>query len=152
MGNVMKVFALVAAGMLVAGCGGDTGTETGTTDTTDTIEVTGTEDLRYDPDSFTVAAGEEVTVELTTEGVEHDFNIEAAADVGSAGAMDMEEDDDDHMGVPEEDLEVVHVEADSTGTGTFTIDEPGTYTVYCAVPGHRAAGMEATLEVVEATE
>lgn len=146
----MKVSALLIAGILVAGCGDEAGTATGTTDA---IEVTGTEDLRYEPDAFTVAAGEEVNIEFTTEGVEHDFNIEAAADVGSVGEMDMDmEDDEAHMDVPEEDLEVVHVDADSTGMGTFTIDEPGTYTVYCAVPGHRAAGMEATLEVVDATE
>lgn len=147
MGNVMRVFVLVIVGVLAAGCGDDAGPST------DAIEVTGTDDLRYEPDAFTVPAGEEATVELTTEAVEHDFNIEAAADVGSVGEMDMDmEHDDAHMDVPGEDLAVVHGDAGSTGTGTFTIDEPGTYTVYCAVPGHREDGMEATLEVVEATE
>ena len=43
-----------------------------------------------------------------------------------------------------------HVDPGGTAMGSFTIDEPGTYTVYCAVPGHREAGQEATLEVVDA--
>ena len=53
-----------------------------------------------------------------------------------------------HNVVLEEPGDVVVVEAPGGGTetGTFTL-EPGEYTFYCNVPGHRAAGMEGTLAV-----
>ena len=149
--RLAKMLVLIAAGALLAGCNdGDTAAEA-----TDTIEVVGTDEMQFEPDEFVVPAGQEITVELTSEGLEHDFNIEGVADVGQAGTaddMDGDMDDDhgdDHPEVPHDDLHIVHVDPDETETGTFTIDEPGTYIVYCSVPGHREAGQEATLEVVD---
>lgn len=147
MKRVSRVLVPLAAGaLLLTACDDDPAAET-----TDTIEIVGTDEMRFEPDEFVVAAGEEVTVELTSESLEHDFNIEDVADIGRAGETDDDMDaDDDHPDVPHDDLHIVHVDPGETDTGSFTIDEPGTYTVYCAVPGHREAGQEATLEVVDA--
>jgi plastocyanin len=53
-----------------------------------------------------------------------------------------------HTLLIEEDSSFKKVVADAgqTQTGTFTA-KPGTYTLYCDVAGHRAAGMEAKLKV-----
>lgn len=41
---------------------------------------------------------------------------------------------------------------DPGGSAVFTVElQPGTYTVYCPIGGHRGQGMEATVRVVEAT-
>lgn len=121
----LATLALTACG------GGDDGGEDagGGGDAATSIEVTGMDDLAFSPTSFTVPAGEEVTVELTAEaGVEHDFVVE---DLDGG------------------DVEVAAADAGTTGNGTFTAEDAGSYTFYCSVPGHREAGMEGSLEVVD---
>lgn len=118
--TLVTLVGVLAAALLLAAC------PNGAAETTTNIQVTGTDNLRFEPDSFAVPAGQQVTVELTAEGsVEHDFSIDETGE------------------------EVVFAPAGETATGTFTINEAGSYTVYCAVPGHREAGMVADLEVVE---
>lgn len=148
------IVVALGAGALVTGACGDDGVSraaegpppmsTGTS-----IAVTGTDGLRFEPDTLTVPAGEEITLTFSAEtGLEHDFVIEDAADVGVAGT-----DGSTHDGgeAGEGDLHVVHAGSGQTTTATFRITEPGTYTVYCSVPGHRQGGMLATLTVEEST-
>ncbi len=136
---------VVAVALLVTGCDADATTDAPPQPST-TLDVVGADRLEFQPDAFIVPAGENVTVSLTAgDTVEHDFIIEGAADVGGAGQDGHGEASHDTR---PDDLAVVHASAGQTVPGTFTIDEPGTYTVYCSVPGHRQSGMEATLTVL----
>jgi uncharacterized cupredoxin-like copper-binding protein len=82
-------------------------------------------DLAYTTTSATADAGK-VTVEFNNpQALTHDVAIE-----DSSGK------------------EVGATELIASGSDSTTVDlEPGTYTFYCSVPGHREAGMEGTLTV-----
>jgi plastocyanin len=77
--------------------------------------------LGFSPDRLELVAGEPVNVELTSVDTFHDLVVD---EVGF------------HLGS----------DTGRTSTGGLRLDEPGTYTAYCTVPGHRSAGME--LQVV----
>lgn len=80
------------------------------------------EDIKFASAPTEVAAGT-VTFKLVNNGaIAHDVSIE------------------------ELDEDVVHAEGGQTATGTIEL-EPGEYTYFCSVPGHRAAGMEGKLTV-----
>ena len=76
----------------------------------------------FDPDEITVVVGEDIAIALTSVDILHDFTID--------------------------ELDA-HVAADrgETATGGLRAEEPGRYSFYCAVAGHREAGMEGTLVV-----
>lgn len=78
--------------------------------------------FEFDPEEITVTAGEDVAIVLTSEDLLHDFTIDEL---------------DAH----------VAADADETSEGGLRADEPGRYTFYCTVAGHRDAGMEGTLIV-----
>lgn len=145
--TTLALAALCAGGIVLAACGGDDGdTQSGAQDGAGSgaqddahggahgggdasapadgarrVEVTG-EDFAFDPVEITAEDGEDLAIELTSVDMLHDFNID--------------------------ELDV-HIDAGrgETGEGGLTVDEPGTYTYYCSVPGHRSAGMEGTLTV-----
>jgi uncharacterized cupredoxin-like copper-binding protein len=130
--------ALAALSMMIAGCGGDTAS-------TD-LEVTATE-FQFSPNTWTVPAGEEISIDITNDGsVLHEWvlmqpgvTIESEADLPETE----EELLADFVNVEDE------VEAGATKTLTFTAPDAGTYQVICAIEGHFDAGMEGELTVVE---
>jgi plastocyanin len=84
-------------------------------------------DIDFDRDAYRVAAGP-VDVEYVQEGALPHSLLIAASDGGDVDRFE---------------LEVGEVDADSG-----TVDLPaGDYVIYCDVPGHRDAGMEAELHV-----
>lgn len=87
------------------------------------IGVTATS-FEFDPDEIRVEVGEDVAIVLSSDDILHDLTIDEL---------------DAH----------VAADAGETSEGGFRADEPGRYTYYCTVDGHRAAGMEGTL-IVEA--
>lgn len=88
------------------------------------IELT---DFAFAPDSITVEAGEPVALTVHNMGeAAHDWTVHLP---------DGTEVPDGH----------VHAEPGAMSTGVFTIDEPGTYEVWCTVAGHKDLGMVATL-------
>ena len=74
----------------------------------------------FAPKTFDVQAGEDVAVVLHSLDQTHDFTIEG-------------------KGL------IVTVDGGKTAKGGFRLAKPGTYTFFCSISGHRAAGMEGTI-------
>jgi uncharacterized cupredoxin-like copper-binding protein len=108
-----------------AGGGGKEEGGAGGSASTLTFEADPGGNLAYTATSATAKAGK-VTVEFDNpQSLTHDVQIE-----DSSGK------------------EVGGTELIADGSDSATVDlEPGTYTFYCSVPGHREAGMEGTLTV-----
>jgi plastocyanin len=129
--------ALTLAAVGFAACGDDeettsaaAPTETSATDTSDagaTISVSADADgaLAYTETELTAAAGSDTIEFDNPAGLEHDVVIEDA-----------------------DGNEVGRTDTVAGGSTSATVDlEPGTYTFFCSVDGHRDAGMEGTLTV-----
>jgi plastocyanin len=81
--------------------------------------------LMFEEKSVTAKAGDDTIDFTNTSSVPHNVAIE-----DSAGKT------------------IAETETISEGTGSAKVElEPGTYTYYCSIPGHREAGMEGTLTV-----
>ena len=117
--------AMATIGLLAAACGGGG----------DSIEATATE-YAFDPATWTVTAGEEVTLTLTNDGnEEHEWAL-LSEEIASEADFT-------------EDKVIWEMEAavGASEQGTFTAPAAGTYQVVCVIPGHFDSGMEGTLTV-----
>jgi plastocyanin len=137
---VLIVAAFAVVGLAACGGGSDNNETTAAATPTNTtaagggagggstvdISTPSGSDLAYDQKSVSVAKPGSVTVDFDNkQPLQHDV---AVAD--SSGKV-----------LGQTDLV-------SSGTANTTVDlQPGTYTFYCTVPGHREAGMEGTLTV-----
>ena len=80
------------------------------------------DDFAFAPDAITMQAGEDVTIVLTAEDIQHDFSVKGVG-------------------------HVVHAKKGKTAQGGLRITKPGTYKFWCTVRGHRQAGMTGTITV-----
>ena len=99
-------------------------------------------DYHFDPDTFTIPAGQEITVNIDNEGfVSHQFVIfRLGTDAGSK--------------IGPEDQENIYwrfeVAPGHSDSSTFIApSEPGEYFITCGIFGHLEAGMSGSLIVVE---
>jgi plastocyanin len=133
--RALPLFLVLAASLLaLAACGGGSESSSTTPATTgggggggggSTVSITADPSgaLKYEETDVSATAGS-VTIDFTNmSSLPHDVTIEGN---GASGGTDV-------------------ITGSSTST---TIDlQPGTYTFFCSVDGHRAAGMEGTLTV-----
>jgi len=128
-------FVLVLAALVLAlsACGGGSSSSSTTPATTggggggggSTVQISADPSgaLKYEQTDVSATAGS-ITIDFTNmSSLPHDVTIEGN---GASGATDQI--------------------TDSTTSTTVDLD-PGTYTFFCSVDGHRAAGMEGTLTV-----
>jgi nitrite reductase (NO-forming) len=91
---------------------------------TTNVSITATE-FKFSPTSIQVPLGQKVTFSLNNTGtVEHDVTVQAAGFTLLA-------------------------KAGQTATGEFTFDKAGVFDFLCSIPGHKEAGMQGRLTIVD---
>lgn len=129
--HLFLFFILFISNLLLIACGGE---ESATTLKVDMVE------FMFEPKTFTVPAGEEITLELVNKGaLEHDFVI-LKKGVTAEGNFD-------HSARQDDILFEARLHPGKSGAFTFTIAEAGEYQVICSIPGHLVAGMAGKLIV-----
>ncbi|HLE58376.1 MAG TPA: cupredoxin domain-containing protein [Candidatus Limnocylindria bacterium] len=115
----LVLVGVIAVSALLAACGGASSAP----ETTQLTVVV--KEFTFTPAALTAPAGEQIQITVENQGVvEHDFTIDA--------------------------LEVkITAPVTESVSGTIGPLEAGTYEVYCSIPGHKVAGMTATLTISE---
>jgi uncharacterized cupredoxin-like copper-binding protein len=123
-------FIVVIAALVLSACGGPKKAEY-------SVEM---KDFSFTPNTATVPAGAEVTLNLKNSGaLEHEYVI-----IKKGEKVTVPFDDDDEAKVFWEH----ELDAGESATVTYTAPtEPGEYTVVCGTPGHLEQNMAGTLVV-----
>ena len=105
-------------------------------------------EFMFDPESWEIPAGEEITITLTNSGtIAHEWVL-----LKPGVTIDSEADLPDTEEVLLADFVYWEEEVEPGDTATFTFTAPaeGTYQIICAIEGHFGGGMEGSLTVVPA--
>lgn len=148
-------FALLFAGLLLAGCGGETADTSADHDmaadateemAADAIVIEANDQLQFSVKEFTVTAGEEVTIVLKNVGSlpKETFGhnivfLTAGADLNAFGTAAVSAADNAYIPADMTDWVIAYSELLGPGeeaTVTFTAPEAGTYEFLCSFPGH----------------
>ena len=121
---------LVATGLIVTGC---SLTEVSGGEEITIVAGERSDGMFFEPAEITVAPGARVTFVIKNEGsVDHEFESYREGEAG---------------------IDEIIIPPGATRRVSWTApSEAATFPVYCDLPGHRAAGMEITLNVVPDTE
>ena len=127
-----------------------------------TIEIVGTDNMKFSVTSIEAEAGEEITIKLTTKSqipksaMAHNVVvIDKDAKVDEVAMASMLARDNDYI-APDYKDQIVAATALAGGGETvevtFTVpEEPGEYEYICSFPGHYQAGMKGVLTVKKST-
>ena len=116
----VRAFGGLALSLALAACSSPAATPAGSV----SLNVVGSDSFKYEPAALTAKVGQAVTVNLQNKGnLDHSFVIDELS------------------------VKLETVKAGTTQSVTFTPGTAGTYTYYCDVPGHKAAGMTGTFTV-----
>lgn len=138
---LLTLFALVSFVIAACGGGGDAGSsdsEAASGPETVTLDYSGFDEFRYDPEAVSVSSGSQVTINFTNEGaLDHNWLLVSSR-------VD-----------PEEATEADALSGATTGeilggestSITFNAPPPGEYKVVCTVAGHATGGMVADFTV-----
>jgi len=127
-----RLGVIVILGLFLTSCGG-------AKNTTLTIEMG---DFKFKPNELTIAAGKEITLNLTNKGANmHEFVI---IKLGEHVSVPFDDDDEDKV------YWEVELESGESTTVKFTApSEPGTYDLVCGTPEHIEHGMMGTITVTK---
>lgn len=121
--------AIVALSLFGSACGSTNSGEAAATSATTSgsvVKVVGMDTMRFEPTKLTAKAGEPLTIQFTNQGViPHDLITQGG----------------------DKNATIANVASGQTRSGIFLASKPGTYTFYCAQPGHKEAGMVGTIVV-----
>lgn len=127
------LIAVMALAAVLGGCGSSTG------DGPVVIEVRMLDELRYDPDHFTVSAGDVVRFKVRNAGsVPHEFFIGDQAAQREMGESHSE---------GHESATGLTLPPGGEGELEYRFDAPGELLVGCHEPGHYEGGMVATITI-----